>query len=75
MDFNFFHSIVLESENVLKLLTVSDFKNLLEISINKRETWEYYLVHTISRENLEKTHLNCVKIQRKAKRIFLCSFR
>ena len=75
MDFNFFHSIVLESENVLKLLTVPDFKNLLEISINDSETWEYYLEHTNCRENLEKTHLNCFKIQRKPKRISLCSFR
>ena len=75
MDFNFFHSIVLESENVLKLLTVPDFKNLLEISINDSETWEYYLEHTNCRENLEKTHLNCIKIQRKAKRISLCRFR
>ena len=75
MDFNFCHSIVLESENVLKLLTVPDFENLLEIFINDPETWEYYLEYTNCRENLEKTHLNYIKIQRKAKRISLCRFR
>lgn len=55
MDFNFFHPIVLEDETVLlPPLQESDFENLLEISLNEPETWEYSLVRANGRENLEK---------------------
>lgn len=55
MDFNFFQSIVLENETVLlRPLQESDSDNLLEISINEPETWEYSLVRANGRENLEK---------------------
>ena len=55
MDFNFSQSIVLENETVLlRPLHVSDFENLLEISMNEPETWEYSLVRANGKENLEK---------------------
>ena len=55
MDFNFFHPIVLEDETVLlRPLQESDSENLLEISLNEPETWEYSLVRANGRENLEK---------------------
>lgn len=55
MDFNFSQSIVLENETVLlRPLQESDSDNLLEISINEPETWEYSLVRANGRENLEK---------------------
>lgn len=55
MDFNFFHPIVLEDETVLlRPLEESDSENLLEISLNEPETWEYSLVRANGRENLEK---------------------
>ena len=55
MDFNFSHALVLENETVLlRPLLESDFENLLEISINEPETWEYSLVRANGRENLKK---------------------
>ncbi|MFH6970840.1 GNAT family N-acetyltransferase [Flavobacterium petrolei] len=55
MDFNFSHPLVLEDETVLlRSLQESDFENLLEISINEPETWQYSLVRANGRENLEK---------------------
>lgn len=55
MDFNFSQSIVLENETVLlRPLQESDSDNLVEISINEPETWEYSLVRANGRENLEK---------------------
>ena len=55
MDLNFSHTLVLEDETVLlRSLQESDFENLLEISINEPETWEYSLVRANGRENLEK---------------------
>ena len=38
----------------MRSLQESDFENLLEISINEPETWEYSLVRANGRENLEK---------------------
>ena len=55
MDFDFSHSLVLEDETVLlRPLLESDLENLLEISINEPETWEFSLVRANGRENLEK---------------------
>jgi RimJ/RimL family protein N-acetyltransferase len=55
MDFNFSYPIVLEDETVLlRPLQESDSENLLEISLNEPETWEYSLVRANGRENLEK---------------------
>ena len=55
MDFNFSNPIVLEDEIVLlRPLQESDSENLLEISLNEPETWEYSLVRANGRENLEK---------------------
>ena len=55
MDFDFSHSLVLEDETVLlRSLQESDSENLLEISLNEPETWQYSLIRANGRENLEK---------------------
>ncbi|MGO4906476.1 GNAT family N-acetyltransferase [Flavobacterium sp. W20_MBD1_R3] len=55
MDFDFSHSLVLEDETVmLRSLQESDSENLLEISMNEPETWQYSLIRANGRENLEK---------------------
>lgn len=53
MTFNFNQNIILEDEHVLlRPLQESDVENLLEISLNEPETWEYSLVQANGEENL-----------------------
>jgi RimJ/RimL family protein N-acetyltransferase len=48
-------NLILEDENVLvRALEENDLENLLEISINEPETWQYSLVSASGRENLQK---------------------
>lgn len=48
------HNIILEDEMVmLRPLELSDVENLLDISLNEPETWEYSLVRADGKENLE----------------------
>lgn len=55
---------ILEDETVLlRPLLESDVENLLEISINEPETWEYSLVRANGKENLE----NYIQLALKAK--------
>lgn len=62
--FDFPQNIILENESVLlRPLQESDVENLLEISINEPETWEYSLVRANGKENLE----NYIQIALKAK--------
>lgn len=57
-------NIILEDESVLlRPLQESDVENLLEISINEPETWEYSLVRANGKENLE----NYIQIALKAR--------
>jgi RimJ/RimL family protein N-acetyltransferase len=57
-------NVILEDEMVLlRLLQVTDVENLLDISINEPETWEYSLVRANGKENLE----NYIQIALKAK--------
>lgn len=54
MDFNFSSNIVLEDDLVLlRPLQKTDVENLLEISLNEPETWEYSLIRANGKENLE----------------------
>ena len=54
MDFNFSSNIVLEDDLVLlRPLQKTDVDNLLEISLNEPETWEYSLIRANGKENLE----------------------
>ncbi|MDR6843691.1 GNAT family protein [Flavobacterium granuli] len=47
--------VVLQDEMVLlRPLQLTDIENLLDISINEPETWEYSLVRANGKENLEK---------------------
>lgn len=56
--------VILEDEMVLlRPLQVTDVKNLLDISINEPETWEYSLVRANGKENLE----NYIQIAIKAR--------
>jgi RimJ/RimL family protein N-acetyltransferase len=56
--------VILEDEMVLlRPLQVTDVENLLDISINEPETWEYSLVRANGKENLE----NYIQIALKAK--------
>jgi RimJ/RimL family protein N-acetyltransferase len=62
--FDFPQNIILENESVLlRPLQKSDVENLLEISINEPETWEYSLVRANGKENLE----NYIQIALKAR--------
>jgi RimJ/RimL family protein N-acetyltransferase len=55
MDLDFSQNTILEDESiVLRPLQETDVENLLEISINEPETWEYSLVQANGKENLEK---------------------
>jgi RimJ/RimL family protein N-acetyltransferase len=66
MNLDFPQNILLEDEAVLlRPLLESDFENLLEISINEPETWEYSLVGADGKENL----INYIQIALKAKEI------
>jgi RimJ/RimL family protein N-acetyltransferase len=57
-------NIILEDESILlRPLLETDVENLLEISLNEPETWEYSLVRANGKENLE----NYIKIALKAK--------
>jgi RimJ/RimL family protein N-acetyltransferase len=61
---DFPQNIILENEFVLlRPLQESDVENLLEISINEPETWEYSLVRANGKENLE----NYIQIALKAR--------
>lgn len=52
--FQFPQNIVLEDEMVLlRPLQITDVENLLDISLNEPETWEYSLVRANGKENLE----------------------
>lgn len=54
MNFNFPQNTILEDDAVLlRPLQQSDVENLLDISINEPETWEYSLVRADGKENLE----------------------
>jgi RimJ/RimL family protein N-acetyltransferase len=62
--FQFLKDIILEDETVLlRSLQVTDVDNLLDISLNEPETWEYSLVRANGKENLE----NYIQIAIKAK--------
>jgi RimJ/RimL family protein N-acetyltransferase len=51
---NFPQNLILEDDFVLlRPLQESDIENLLEISINEPETWEYSLVRANGKENLD----------------------
>lgn len=64
MTTNFLQNIILEDEVVLlRPLQESDVENLLEISSNEPETWEFSLVRANGKENLE----NYIQIALKAK--------
>jgi RimJ/RimL family protein N-acetyltransferase len=64
MNFNFSQNIVLEDEHVLlRPLQETDVDNLLEISLNEPETWEYSLVQANGKENL----INYIKVAIKAR--------
>jgi RimJ/RimL family protein N-acetyltransferase len=53
MNFSFNQNMVLEDEHVLlRPLQETDVDNLLEISLNEPETWEYSLVKANGKENL-----------------------
>jgi RimJ/RimL family protein N-acetyltransferase len=53
MNFNFPKNLILEDEHVLlRPLQESDVDNLLDISVNEPETWEYSLVQANGKENL-----------------------
>ncbi|MFV8327863.1 GNAT family N-acetyltransferase [Flavobacterium sp. ZS1P14] len=55
MDSDFSQNTILEDELVLlRPLQETDVENLLEISLNEPETWEYSLVQANGKENLEK---------------------
>ncbi|MFV8344248.1 GNAT family N-acetyltransferase [Flavobacterium sp. XS2P39] len=59
MDLDFSQNTILEDESILlRPLQQADIENLLEISLNEPETWEYSLVRANGRENLE----NYIKI-------------
>ena len=60
----FTQDIILEDEMVLlRPLQATDVENLLDISINEPETWEYSLVRANGKENLE----NYIQLALKAK--------
>lgn len=64
MDLDFFQNTILEDESILlRPLQETDIKNLLEISLNEPETWDYSLVRANGIENLE----NYIKIALKAR--------
>jgi RimJ/RimL family protein N-acetyltransferase len=64
MNFNFSENLILEDEHVLlRPLQESDVDNLLEISLNEPETWEYSLVQANGQENL----INYVELAVKAR--------
>jgi RimJ/RimL family protein N-acetyltransferase len=66
MNLDFPQNIFLEDEAVLlRPLLESDFENLLEISTNEPETWEYSLVGADGKENL----IHYIQIALKAKEI------
>jgi len=53
-------NIMLEDEMVLlSPLQATDIDNLLDISINEPETWEYSLVRANGKENLENYFIQC----------------
>ena len=55
MNFNCSKNIILEDEVVLlRPLQRSDFDNLLEISVNEPETWQYSFIRANGEENLKK---------------------
>lgn len=55
MNFNCSKNIILEDEVVLlRPLQRSDFANLLEISVNEPETWQYSFIRANGEENLKK---------------------
>jgi len=57
-------NIILEDEMILlRPLEASDFENLLDISLNEPETWEYSLVRANGKENLK----NYIQIALKAR--------
>jgi RimJ/RimL family protein N-acetyltransferase len=62
--FQFPQDVVLEDEAVLlRPLQTTDVDNLLDISLNEPETWEYSLVRANGKENLE----NYIQLALKAK--------
>jgi RimJ/RimL family protein N-acetyltransferase len=53
--FNFEQDIILENEAVLlRPLKTSDFKNLLEFSLNEPEIWTYSFVHAAGEDSLKR---------------------
>ena len=64
MNFNFSEEVILEDEVVLlRPLQKSDVDNLLEISMNEPETWQYSLIRANGKDNLE----NYIQIALKAR--------
>ena len=64
MTANFPQNIILEDDFVLlRPLQISDVENLLEISINEPETWNFSLVRANGKENL----INYIQLALKAK--------
>jgi RimJ/RimL family protein N-acetyltransferase len=61
---NFPQNTILENDTVLlRPLQESDLENLLEISLNEPETWEYSLIRADGKQNLE----NYIQIALKAR--------
>ena len=61
---NFSQNTILENDTVLlRPLQESDLENLLEISLNEPETWEYSLIRADGKQNLE----NYIQIALKAR--------
>jgi RimJ/RimL family protein N-acetyltransferase len=61
---NFHQNTILENDTVLlRPLQESDLENLLEISLNEPETWEYSLIRADGKQNLE----NYIQIALKAR--------
>jgi RimJ/RimL family protein N-acetyltransferase len=64
MSFNFNQNVTLEDEQVLlRSLQETDVDNLLEISLNEPETWEYSLINAHGKKNL----INYIQLAVKAR--------
>jgi RimJ/RimL family protein N-acetyltransferase len=64
MNTDFSQNTILENDTVLlRPLQESDLENLLEISLNEPETWEYSLIRADGKQNLE----NYIQIALKAR--------
>lgn len=54
-NFDFTKDIILENDAVLlRPLEISDFKNLLEFSLNEPEIWTYSFIHAAGEDSLKR---------------------